>query len=188
MRPRPAVAFIDRDGTINVKAPEGEYITRPNDVELLPGAAAAVARLNAAGVAVAVVTNQRGIALGRMDAADLAAVHDRLDALLALGGARIDRYEHCPHDKGVCRCRKPGAEMLLRAAAALGASPRDGVMVGDAASDVMAGRAAGAMTVRIGASDPDADTAVPDLLSAVDWILAEPTPPASAPSSRRADP
>ncbi len=59
---RRGAAFLDRDGTINVKAPDGEYITAPEQVRLLPGAAAAIRRLNDAGVLVMVVTNQRGIA------------------------------------------------------------------------------------------------------------------------------
>jgi D-glycero-D-manno-heptose 1,7-bisphosphate phosphatase len=158
------IAFLDRDGTINVKAPEGVWIDRADDLSLLPGAGTAIARLNAAGIPVAVVTNQRGIALGRMTEEDLAAVHHRLDALLALEGARIDHYEHCPHDIGVCDCRKPGALMLRRAAAALAAAPSSGVMIGDADSDVEAGRAVGARTVKLGR-----DAA--DLSEAVDLVL-----------------
>ena len=57
-------AFLDRDGTLNVKAPEGEYITSPADLRLLPGAAESVRRLNEAAMFVVVVTNQRGIARG----------------------------------------------------------------------------------------------------------------------------
>lgn len=160
----PAVAFLDRDGTINVKAPEGEYVERPDDLVLLPGAGEAIARLNRAGIPVAVVTNQRGIALGRYTEEDLAAVHARLDALLAEHGAHVDRYEHCPHERGACECRKPGTLMLRRAAAALGVEPSDGVMIGDAAGDVEAGRAVGAATHRIGGD-------VPDLAAAVDAVL-----------------
>jgi D-glycero-D-manno-heptose 1,7-bisphosphate phosphatase len=158
------IAFLDRDGTINVKAPEGEYIERPADVVLLPGAAAAVARLNAAGIPVAVVTNQRGVALGRMTADDVRAIHARLDELLGAEGAHVDRYEFCPHDRGTCRCRKPGTLLLERAAEALGADPADGVMIGDAASDEEAGRAVGARTLRLGQD-------VADLAEAVDRVL-----------------
>src|SRR3954462_760083 len=93
----PVAALLDRDGTINVKAPEGEYVTRPDEVELLPGAAEAIAALNAASVAVMVITNQRGIALGRMTEEDLAGIHARLSAELeAEAGARIDAFFHCP--------------------------------------------------------------------------------------------
>jgi D-glycero-D-manno-heptose 1,7-bisphosphate phosphatase len=160
------IAFLDRDGTINVKAPEGEYVERPEELVLLPGAADAVARLNAAGIPVAVVTNQRGIALGKMTEADLAAVHAKLDALLAEHGAHVDHYEHCPHDRGTCECRKPGTLMLRRAAAALGEDPASGAMVGDAETDVGAGRAVGARTLRIGGD-------VASLAEAVDVLLGE---------------
>jgi D-glycero-D-manno-heptose 1,7-bisphosphate phosphatase len=159
------IVFLDRDGTINVKAPEGVYIERPDELELLPGAAEAIARLNRAGHPVAIVTNQRGIALGRMTEQDLAAVHAHLDALLAEHGARIDHYEHCPHDRGECECRKPGVLMLERAAAALGEDPEDGVMIGDAESDIEAGRRVGARTFRVGHD-------VADLAAAVDALLA----------------
>src|SRR5947208_839632 len=100
----PTAVLLDRDGTINVKAPEGDYITRARDVELLPGAAAAVRALNGAAIPVAVVTNQRGIALGRMDEDDLTAVNDRLRELLRAEGAVLGPIYHCPHDVGVCRC------------------------------------------------------------------------------------
>jgi D-glycero-D-manno-heptose 1,7-bisphosphate phosphatase len=146
-----SAALLDRDGTINVKAPEGEYVESPGEVRLLPGAAAAIARLNARGIPVVVVTNQRGIALGRMTEADLAAVHARLDELLAAEGARVDAYYHCPHERGECDCRKPGTAMLERAAAEHGLDLRRAVMIGDAESDVEAGRRVGARTVLLGA-------------------------------------
>ena len=162
---RLSIAFLDRDVTINVKETEGEYIELPEDLVLLDGAAQAVARLNEAAIPVAVVTNQRGIARGKMTEADLAAVHARLDALLAEHGARIDHYEHCPHENGVCECRKPGTLMLRRAAAAFGVEPSGGVMIGDASSDIEAGEGVGATTYRIGYD-------VPDLAAAVDAVLA----------------
>lgn len=85
------LALLDRDGTLNRKAPDGEYVTDPGALELLPGAAGAVRRLNDAGVAVAVVTNQRAIALGRMSPGELDVVHERLRTELARRtGARVD--------------------------------------------------------------------------------------------------
>jgi D-glycero-D-manno-heptose 1,7-bisphosphate phosphatase len=172
------IAFLDRDGTINVKAPEGEYIERPDEIVLLPGSAAAIARLNAARIPVAVVTNQRGIALGRYTEDDLHAIHARLDALLAEHGARIDRYEFCPHERDVCDCRKPGPKMLLDAAAAFGVEPSSGFIVGDAASDIEAGRAVGARTYRVGED-------VPDLAAAVEAELAHSSGEGADQSPRR---
>ncbi len=150
---KPAAAFLDRDGTINVKAPEGEYVETPGEVVLLPGAAEAVRMLNEAGVPVFVVTNQRGIALGRMTEEDLAAVHARLAELLAAEGARVDAWYHCPHDRGECDCRKPGTAMLERAAREHGVELARSVMIGDAESDVEAGRRVGARTVLLAAED-----------------------------------
>src|ERR1700733_7535629 len=112
--------FLDRDGTINVKAAEGDYVTRPKQLELLRGAAEGIRLLNRAGVPVVVITNQRGIALGRMSEADLMRVHVRLRDLVLRHDASIDEIFYCPHDKGVCACRKPGTLLLRRAQASLG--------------------------------------------------------------------
>ncbi|MDQ3935919.1 MAG: HAD-IIIA family hydrolase, partial [Actinomycetota bacterium] len=143
----PSAAFLDRDGTINEKAPEGEYVESPDEVVMLPGAAAAVARLNAAGVPVLVVTNQRGIALGRMTEADLAAVHERISSELAAEGAHVDGWYHCPHGLDECDCRKPGTLLFERAASERQLQLDRAVVVGDSASDVEAGRRVGAKTV-----------------------------------------
>jgi D-glycero-D-manno-heptose 1,7-bisphosphate phosphatase len=162
----PGVAFLDRDGTINVKAREGEYITRQRELTLLPGAARAVRHLNDANCHVIVVTNQRGIALRRMTEADLAAVHARLATMLdEEAGARIDAFFHCPHGRDECTCRKPLPGMFFAAQHAfpwidLGAS----IMIGDSESDVAAAGAAGVRSLRLGA---DAE----DLASAVDAVL-----------------
>ena len=146
--PVPDAALLDRDGTINVKAPDGDYIVRPDDLALLPGAGEAIRALNDAGIPVVVVTNQRGIALGRMTEADLAAVHRRLAELLAGHGARLDAVFHCAHHAGTCACRKPGTLLLERAREHLRlATLRNSVMIGDSDTDVLAGRAAGAHSV-----------------------------------------
>ncbi|MGP0051710.1 MAG: D-glycero-alpha-D-manno-heptose-1,7-bisphosphate 7-phosphatase [Solirubrobacteraceae bacterium] len=140
--------LLDRDGTINVKAPDGDYITRPAQVALLPGAAQAIRALNHADVPVVVVTNQRGLALGRMNEHDLTRVHARLRQLLAEHGAVLGPIFHCPHDKGVCGCRKPGTLLLEQARLHLGLPDlRRSVMIGDSHSDVQAGRLAGARSV-----------------------------------------
>jgi D-glycero-D-manno-heptose 1,7-bisphosphate phosphatase len=151
--------FLDRDGTINAKAPEGDYITRPEQLQLLPGAAEGIRILNRAGVPVVVITNQRGIALGRMDEAALTGVHSHLRALLLDHDASVDAIFYCPHDKGVCDCRKPGTLLLRRAQAFLGLTTlRHCIMIGDSSSDVEAGRRAGARTVLLGCRGATAPT------------------------------
>ncbi|HEX3615394.1 MAG TPA: HAD family hydrolase [Solirubrobacteraceae bacterium] len=166
------VAFLDRDGTINVKAPQGEYITRPDDLVLLPRSAQAIRRLNDAGVRVAVVTNQRGLALGRMTEHDLTAIHARLrDLLREAADAELDLVLHCPHDLGGCRCRKPLPGMLADAATALG--PIDmaaSVMIGDSPTDALAGQAFGIRSLLLGS-----DTS--DLYAAVSLMLEQPARP-----------
>ena len=162
---RYSAAFLDRDGTINVKAPEGEYVTRAQDVRLLPGAAAAIRRLNREAIPVFVVTNQRGIALGRMTEDDLALVHQRLELMLARAGARVDGWYHCPHEKGVCDCRKPGTAMLARAAEEHDLDLTTSVVVGDAESDVEAGCRVGARTVLLGRDAPSLAAAIELLLA-----------------------
>ncbi len=173
----PGAVFLDRDGTINVKAPEGEYITTPDQLELLPGAASGIRLLNTAAIPVVVITNQRGVALGLMTEVDVDEIHHRLDCLLGAAGARIDEYYVCPHNHGACRCRKPGPELLERAARNLGLrSAADAVMVGDSVTDMEAGKAAGAATVLLDdsgrASTSSPDVKLHTLTAAVRWILA----------------
>ncbi len=167
--------FLDRDGTINVKAPDGQYVTSPADVSLIPGAATAIAELNAAAIRVVLVTNQRWLSGPARDLAGYARVHARLEELLAARGAHFDAAYYCPHAAGSCDCRKPGPGMLQRAAAELGFSVAAAVMIGDSDSDVAAGRAAGTATIllRSGRHDGrgDADFVVSDLAEAVRLIL-----------------
>lgn len=165
----PGAAFLDRDGTINEKAPEGHYIEAPSEVTLLPGAAQAIRCLNEAGIKVIVVTNQRGIALGRMSEGDLAAVHEELMGQLnEAGGACIDAFFFCPHDEGECDCRKPGTGLFRQARERYPWIDFErSVMIGDSRSDVEAGQALGMQTVRIGGD-------VSDLVTAVDRLLEDP--------------
>lgn len=129
-------AFLDRDGTI---IDDIEYIARPEDVRLIPDAAAAIARLNLAGIPVVVITNQSGIARGYYDEAAYERVRDRVSALLAGDGARIDATYHCPHHPditGPCECRKPGTLLYRRAGHELGLDLQRSAYVGDRWRDV----------------------------------------------------
>lgn len=184
----PTTVFLDRDGTVNVKA-AGGYITRPQDLRLMPGAADAVRRLNESGLRVIVVTNQRGVVRGLMSPDDLRAVHARLRELLQSAGGRLDAVYACVHDLGACRCRKPMPGLLLRAAADdPGVRLDRAVMVGDSESDVEAGIRAGVVPIRLGRRGvPSAAEVVePDLGSAVDWILQHHDHPEPAPRNGEA--
>jgi D-glycero-D-manno-heptose 1,7-bisphosphate phosphatase len=167
--------FLDRDGTINVKPARGEYVTAPAQIHLLDGAAGAIRRLNEAGIWVGIVTNQRGVALGRMSPADLDAVHRRLLAELARGGAYVDSIYVCPHHEGTCVCRKPQPGLLLQAREDVGDMDfAQAAVVGDSPSDVQAGCAVGARTVLLaseGGQTAGEDHTAPSLAAAVGWLL-----------------
>jgi D-glycero-D-manno-heptose 1,7-bisphosphate phosphatase len=167
--------FLDRDGTVNVKAPEGQYIERPDELVLLPGAGTAIAKLNAAGVRVILVTNQRWLSRPTANFAAFAAAQARLSELLEREGARLDAVYHCPHGLGVCGCRKPAPGMLKQAVRDLGVDVDASLIVGDAVSDLMAGRSVGLGTVLLDAqlsAHPLADIVAVDLGDAVESILA----------------
>ena len=95
---RPGV-LLDRDGTLIV---DSGYVGSVDDVQFLPGALEAVAALNAAGLPVAVVTNQAGVARGFFELAAVEAVHAHIDAALAEVGGHVDQWLYCPyHPDGV---------------------------------------------------------------------------------------
>ncbi|MDP9435964.1 MAG: HAD-IIIA family hydrolase [Actinomycetota bacterium] len=139
----PAAVLFDRDGTLVVDVP---YNGDPARVQPVPQAAAALARLRAAGIPTAVVTNQSGIARGLLTRADADACHARLAELVGpLGPVLV--CEHGPDDG--CVCRKPAPGLVLEAARALGVDPADCAVVGDIGADVGAALAAGARPVLV---------------------------------------
>jgi D-glycero-D-manno-heptose 1,7-bisphosphate phosphatase len=143
-------AFLDRDGVINEKMPEGSYVTRWEEFRPLPGAIEAIGRLNRAGLRAIVVSNQRGAALGLYTPADVEAIHARFQELLKAQGAHVDAFYFCPHDKRSCNCRKPLPGMFDQAVAAFPAiSAATSVMIGDSLSDIEFGRRLGMRTVFI---------------------------------------
>jgi D-glycero-D-manno-heptose 1,7-bisphosphate phosphatase len=185
---RPGAVFLDRDGTINR---EVHHLNQVEQVELLEGAAEAIRLLNGSGFKVVVVTNQGAVARGLLPESRLAEIHAALVALLARSGAAVDAIYYCPHHptEGVgdmrrdCGCRKPRPGALQQAAGDLGLDLECSFLVGDQASDVEAGRAAGCRTVLVrtgyGAKTETElhgvgvhpDHVAADLLEAVRWIL-----------------
>lgn len=173
-------AFLDRDGVINRKAPEGEYITRWEEMEILPGVPEAISLLTQAGYSVLMVTNQRCVAKGLLTLGQLETIHERLCKELASKGAFIAKVYYCPHDdQPPCGCRKPAPGMLLAAAQELGIDLPASWMIGDSDRDIEAGRRATCRTVRIGDSPgatSGADLFARSLLDAVHQLLElEPT-------------
>lgn len=136
--------FLDRDGVINRKAPEGAYVGRWSEFHILPGAESAIAALNRAGYRVIVISNQRGIALGHYTAADVDALHACLRQHLAAHGARVDAFYYCPHDKDQCDCRKPKTGLFEKAFRDFpDVSRANSLLIGDSLSDIDAARALG---------------------------------------------
>lgn len=143
---RPALV-LDRDGVV---VEEVHFLHRPEDVRLVPGAAAVLALARKQGIPVVLATNQSGIARGLFGWQEFAATQDRVEALLAAEGAAFDMVLACPfHPEGKPPyrrehpCRKPQPGMLLRAAERLGIDLARSWVVGDRARDLEAGRAAG---------------------------------------------
>jgi len=186
---RPAL-FMDRDGCL---IEEMGYINHPSRVRVLPRTPEAIARLNTAGIAAVMATNQAGIARGYFSNETLAAVNAELERQLGALGARLDALYVCTHHptageppyRETCECRKPKPGLLLRAAAELGLDLSRSIMVGDKPSDVEAGQAAGAATVLVltgyGRGEWEyrrhewtvkPDHVAEDLFDAVEWAMA----------------
>jgi len=169
--------LLDRDGTIIV---EKHYLSDPDGVELIEGAASGLRKLAELGLGLVVVTNQSAIGRGLLELERLEEIHRRMLDQLRAQGVRLEGIYFCPHhpDDG-CGCRKPLTGLVQRAAEHLHFDAEQSFVVGDAAGDVDLGRALGATTllVRTGhgaAADAQvcerADYVVADLREAADVI------------------
>ena len=160
-----AAVFLDRDNTIIA---DPGYLSDPDEVSLLPGAGQSIRRLNKAGYAVVVVTNQSGVARGMVSEHVLGEIHDRLREVLLEQGARLDGVYYCPYlegDDAVVEqyrrrsdLRKPEPGMLLRAARELDLDLDRSWMIGDSARDVEAGVRAGCRAILVQNGQPSADS------------------------------
>ena len=146
--------FFDRDGTLNT---ELDFLSRPEELQLIPNAARAIREANEFGVRVFIITNQSGIARGLFTETDLVVVHKRLITMLAHEGARVDAIYYCPHHpeygqtpyKKACNCRKPKPGMLRKAAKEFGVKLSQSFVIGDRRIDMQAGKAAGCKTAMV---------------------------------------
>ena len=173
--------FLDRDGVLTLES--GEYITSPEDLQLLPGAADAVARLTQAGWQVFVFTNQAGVGRGYLTLEALEAIHTRLHAEIEWAGGKLTSIYACPHhpDAG-CDCRKPKPGLLLQAASEHSLDLSQCFVIGDSPRDIAAGHAVGCKTLLVLTGHtstyspatfplPHPNHIFPDLPSATDWLL-----------------
>ncbi len=135
------LVVLDRDGVINHD--RGDALMSPKDFEPIDGSLAAIARLNQAGIKVAVATNHSGVARGLMDIDVLHNIHQRMTTLLQQVGGHFDLVAFCPHsDANQCSCRKPAPGMLYSIIERLNIEPANAVLVGDSLKDVQAAMAA----------------------------------------------
>jgi len=157
--------FLDRDGVLNRKAPEGSYVASLSEFEVLPGSLEAIAQLCGNGWQVFLVTNQRGIARGMVSADAVEQIHRWLLEQVRYAGGQITQVYVCPHDySDLCNCRKPNPGMLLRAAREHSLDLAHSWMVGDSIRDMQAGRAVGCKTAYIGEGECElADIKSPSL-------------------------
>jgi histidinol-phosphate phosphatase family protein len=180
--------FMDRDGTINV---EKGHIAHPRELDLYPGSAEAIARLNHSSYRSILVTNQAVVARGDCSEEDLQLIHNRLEMLLGRHGAYLDRIYYCPHipNRGFpgerielkvhCNCRKPDIGMLMRASQELNLNLHGSWLIGDSTGDLEAARRAGITSILVSTghggwdgkwrSPPDVECL--DLSDAVSLIL-----------------
>lgn len=183
--------FLDRDGTINK---EIGYLYEPEKLVLIPGTAQAIKRLNDLGWMVVCITNQSGVARGYYSIEAIAYVHKKLKELLAAENAHLDRIYFCPHHptdgqppyRKDCRCRKPGLEMLEKAAAELQIDLSQSYLIGDSLTDIKTAQNAGLKAIlvltgfgRRTVEDIEKneckrpDYVCQDLSAGVDWIIGQ---------------
>jgi D-glycero-D-manno-heptose 1,7-bisphosphate phosphatase len=169
--------ILDRDGTL---IDECSYLSDPDQVKLISGAAEALRKLKGLGLGLAVVTNQSAVGRGLLSEDRLKEIHQRLREILKAEGVQLDGLYYCPHrPEDECWCRKPSIGLLEKASEELRFDLPGSFVVGDKISDIAMGRKAGAVTflVRTGygahaATDPSAapDHVVADLVEAVEKI------------------
>ncbi|MCA1563065.1 MAG: HAD family hydrolase [Acidobacteria bacterium] len=177
---RPA-AFLDRDGTLNMRPPDHQYVRALDEFTWLPGAREGAALLARAGYKLVVVSNQRGVARGLVTEAVLREIEQHIQQGLARDGCRIDAFRYCTHDlAAACSCRKPQPGLVIEVTRELDLDIARSWLIGDSETDVAAGRAAGCRTALIARRPPStkADIRVGSLLEAAKTIAAHGTVPA----------
>jgi histidinol-phosphate phosphatase family protein len=127
--------FLDRDGVINVKKPEGEYVRIWDEFHLIPAVVDWILLFNALDFLVIVVTNQRGVARGLIRPEDLLDIHARMTSELARRGARLDDIFVCSHEEGTCDCRKPRPGLIRQAQQRWDIDLSRSLLIGDSESD-----------------------------------------------------
>ena len=166
------IIFLDRDGVINKKPPEHQYVTSFDEFEVLDGVYESVKRFNDAGYKVVVVTNQQCVAKGIITMEKLIELHTSLIIDFRLHDAQIDSIFCCPHLAGTCNCRKPQIGMFLKAEEEFGKVDKDNsFMIGDSQSDILAGKNYGVKTILIGNGEYGQDKLFSCMSDVCDYVV-----------------
>jgi D-glycero-D-manno-heptose 1,7-bisphosphate phosphatase len=153
--------FLDRDGVLNKKPPEHDYIKKWKEMEILPGAKKALTLIKQSGYLAVVVTNQRGVARKVMTHKDVRNLHLKLNKEL---DNQIDAFYYCAHETTEnCECRKPKPGLLHRAAGDLEIDLEQSWMIGDQTADIECGLMAGTK-VQLIETDSNLYTAVKKII------------------------
>lgn len=140
--------FLDRDGVICKN--RADYVKNWTEFEFLPGAKEGLIALNRLQLPIIVVTNQSAVNRGLMSAADVEAIHQKMMEEIVACGGKIDKIYFCPHTSDDnCTCRKPKPGMFLQAARELGIDLPSSYLIGDAATDILAGQQVGCRTILV---------------------------------------
>jgi len=180
----PQAVLLDRDGVINFDSPD--YILTPEQWRPIPGSLEAIARLHAAGIVVAIISNQSALARGYLDQQTFNAIHAKMMLAIEQAGGFISHVAYCPHGPDdLCRCRKPEPGMVVDTLSALKVGADQALFIGDSVRDVGAADAAGVRALLVQSGYGDAASildrscqiqplinAYADLTTAVDSILA----------------
>lgn len=168
--------FLDRDATVNVGVPTYRGVDSVDKVELLPKTLAALQLLAGLEYGVFFVTNQAGIAEGRLTIKDFHEINKKVLGLIAPSGVKVIKTYFCPHlpDDG-CDCRKPSPKLILDAATEYEIDLGGSWMIGDRDTDVVAGVNAGTRAILVKTGFPDmkseeAEYTAPTLLEAITYV------------------
>jgi len=164
--------FLDRDGIINQNADIHEYITCWREFKFLPGVLNSLAELAKTNYKIIVITNQRGVALGKINLSDLNQMHVNMVSQIKNKGGRIDKVYFCPHNFNECNCRKPLPGMLDLVANEFDIDLNNSWVIGDSQNDIELGKSRGCKTIYIGKKNEyNADFYVKDLQEAIKKII-----------------
>ena len=156
------VVILDRDGTIVI---DRHYLSDAARLEFLPGAAEGLRSMHEQGYRLIVISNQSGVGRGLFSLGSLHQMNERLQEMIQMSGARLERIYCCPHSpEEHCECRKPNTQLLMDAASELGFDPSRAIVIGDKRSDVEFGKRVGAVTMLVsaGRSSGEPDSAAAD--------------------------